>query len=214
MLGRRSPSVPRIVAIGDSIIEGTGATENHGWIYLFAQQFRSDFELINNGEGGSTTEYWVRHLQADCIDLRPSIVILGIGTNDARYRPSINRSEVPLESFEKNLSWILKTIRRKTSARILVSGQTPVLDKYANPYKDDKSHIRNLQPPYEHAIYQATAREGVLYFDNFARWLSHGEDFIERSLADGLHPNNAGHAEIARYAHYFFLLHSDAQGPS
>ena len=156
--------------------------------------------LINNGRGGYTISQLQKRLHRDCIDHQPDVVILGVGVNDSRFRPSQLGAETPIEQYRAGLGEILRTIGEKTGAKIIVSGQVPVIDGLVDPYKEDKHYRRILQIEYERELHNASVQYQALFIDNFARWLERGEEFINSHLEDGLHPNTLGHRDIATYA--------------
>ncbi|HLL29309.1 MAG TPA: GDSL-type esterase/lipase family protein [Xanthobacteraceae bacterium] len=207
-----SPTI-RIVSIGDSVIAGKCADPNRGWVDIFARELshnQSTIKLINNGRGGSTIAEIRRRLQKDCIDQKPDVVILGIGVNDSRFRPSQSAAETPIEKFRAGLDGILFAIREKTRAKIIVAGQVPVIDRLVDPFKDDKHYRRASQLEYERELHEASVQYQALFIDNFTRWVERGEEFIRSHLEDGLHPNNAGHRDIAAHAGHLYDAHFEA----
>src|SRR5882672_2742763 len=133
----KTSSLPfRIVAIGDSVIEGKAADPHCGWVDLFSSQLYAEptlVQLINRGRGGCTVSLLRARLYQDCIAHDPDLVVVGVGVNDSRHRPSRSGPETPIGQFRYELEQILSTLKEKTSADILVPGQVPVIDRLVNP---------------------------------------------------------------------------------
>lgn len=194
---------PRVVAIGDSIIKGTGAPRGRGWVSLLTRKLNSHgrpYVLVNLAEGGSNAETIHAEMVEECCSLNPRIIILGIGVNDSRFRPSLHRHEIPIGKFREVLTKSLEKIRQRTAAKILVSGQTPVIDRLVSPYKKDKYYRRAWQAPYEGILSELARRYKATYLDNFHHWVDEGERFIQDHTTDGLHPNSLGHLALASWA--------------
>ncbi|MCS6779414.1 MAG: SGNH/GDSL hydrolase family protein [Geminicoccaceae bacterium] len=79
----------RIVALGSSSTEGTGASRpEHAWparleAILDARFPKDEVEVVNRGKGGETAAQNLARLEADVIRLAPDLVIWQVGTNDA-----------------------------------------------------------------------------------------------------------------------------------
>ena len=69
-----------IVAIGDSLVEGVGATAGHDFVSLLSQKIA--IPITNLGVGGDTSSQVLARLD-EALDLKPHIVILLVGGNDA-----------------------------------------------------------------------------------------------------------------------------------
>lgn len=199
-----------IVAIGDSIVEGKAATNHRGWVAMLGKYLttrRKAVRIFNRGLGGDDILGLRRRLTRDCIRYRPDLILVGIGVNDSRYRPSLGRHQTPLRRFEAVVRECLTRLAAETEAQIVVSGQIPVIDAMLNPYKKDKYYCRRYQRAYEKILFRCASDCHVPFLDNFARWTSRGEKFIADHSDDGLHPNNLGHEELAGYAYEFLRLH-------
>ncbi|MBC8228716.1 hypothetical protein H8E77_04100, partial [bacterium] len=83
-----------IVAIGDSITQGDTQftllehrnTIQGGWVTRLRNRlqeyFPDEYEVINRGINGDNVQGVLNRLNRDVISKQPSIVIIGIGTND------------------------------------------------------------------------------------------------------------------------------------
>jgi lysophospholipase L1-like esterase len=209
MFGRKQKSPFVVVAIGDSLIEGKSATENRGWVQLFAANLQAEvgqIELHNLGDGGDNIFAAKKMFESKWRGQKADLCILGIGVNDSRYRPSMESSEVPIRGFRRELASLIRKLKRCSRGSVIVSGQVPVIDRLTDPYKEDKHYRRSLQINYERALWEIAQAEEVHFLDHFVRWSAFGDQFIEEHLADGLHPNDAGHEDLSRYALEYFKL--------
>ena len=194
----------RLVAIGNSIIRGTADTEKGGWVERSVTRLHKTYpklSLIKKGVGGDTTKKVLDRIYPDCIDLKPDLVIVGVGVNDSRRRKSLgNVTEISEKNFHRNLKQIISIINKKSKAKIILSGMVPV-DERAGSYKPDKTHHRKDQIQFEKIIKKISKKHKLLYLNFFDEWLSYGEDTITALLDDGLHPTSEGHEQMAEYAY-------------
>lgn len=100
--------IKRVLFIGDSITDGSWGHDcagspsaerdttdlnhiyGHGYMYLCAAELQSlypedDIKFFNRGISGHTLKMMADRWEADCIDLRPDLVSVLIGTNDVEY---------------------------------------------------------------------------------------------------------------------------------
>lgn len=90
-----------IVAFGDSLVFGTGATEGKNFVSLLSGMIGKPIE--NLGVPGDTTEMGLAHIDA-VIRKHPSVVLLLLGGNDSLHR-------VPREQTFKNLDSIVSRLQ-------------------------------------------------------------------------------------------------------
>lgn len=156
-----------IVAVGDSIVVGTGATSGNGFVSVLEDWI--NLPIINEGVGGDTTQDVLDRLESDVLAHDPDIVILHVGGNDILQ--GIDQ-EVTLENLEE----IITTIQ-DTGARVVFLG----------------SHGEIFQFNYEEEYQQLAEETGAFYVPNVLRGILGNPD----RLADPIHPNNRGHRLIA-----------------
>ena len=70
-----------MVILGDSLSAGTGAAKGEGFVDLLQQ--RLGVEIVNRGIPGNTTAQGLARLDKDVLSLKPSLVIVELGGNDA-----------------------------------------------------------------------------------------------------------------------------------
>jgi acyl-CoA thioesterase I len=105
------PKNPTIVAFGDSLVEGVGASKGND---LFTQLGkRIGRPIVNLGVGGNTTADGVARMNA-VTKLNPGLVILVLGGNDTLRR-------IPVETTEANLRTLITTFQ-STGAVVMFLG--------------------------------------------------------------------------------------------
>lgn len=172
-LGARPPVAARptagttIIAFGDSLVEGRGASPGHDFVSLLARRVRT--RIINAGRSGDTTRAALDRLQQDVLSRDPKIVIVLLGGNDFLRG-------VPVEDTFRNLQTIVERIRARGAAVIVVGVSVGLL---SDPYADE---------------YRAVARRtsAGLVPDILDGLLGNGQ-----LMADSIHPNDRGYAIIA-----------------
>ena len=166
-----------IVAMGDSLTEGFGVSEDEAYPALLEYHLRSAgyrFRVINTGVSGETSSGALSRISW-MLKLKPDIVILETGANDGL------RGVDPAVT-EENISKILG-ILAEHDVTVVLAGMRMVV---------------NLGKPYTDAfegIYPALAKRfGVVYMPFFLENIA-GDPSL--NLGDGIHPNPAGYKIIA-----------------
>lgn len=125
---------------GDSITDaGRNREDIHnlgvGYPFYAARNLQQDypqfdFEFINLGISGNQTMDLVQRLDEDFIQIQPDIVSILIGINDVWHHAE-DRSWIDDQLFEDRYRTVLKTIKEKTSAKIMMMEPflIPVEDK-------------------------------------------------------------------------------------
>jgi acyl-CoA thioesterase-1 len=156
-----------IVAFGDSLVEGRGATPGHDFVSVLSR--RLGVPIINAGRSGDTAGAALSRLDHAVLAQNPRVVIVLLGGNDFLRR-------VPREETFGHLATIVERIRRRGAAVVLV-GVTVGL----------------LRDPYG-AEYEALARRtsAGLVPDILDGIIGHAD-----RMSDAIHPNDQGHQMIA-----------------
>lgn len=172
-----SPGEKRVVFFGDSITAG--------WPL---DQFFPGRPYLNRGIGGQTTSQALVRFRQDVIDLKPSAVVILLGTNDIAG----NTGAISVGDIERNLTSMAELARAHHIA-VVFSSVTPVHD-----YTPESEIAFPLRPP---ATIRALndwlkaycAEGGGTYLDYFSAMVD-PSGLLRRELAlDGLHPNHAGY---------------------
>lgn len=153
----------------------------------------TEFEFINLGISGNRTGQLFDRLYKDAIELGPDVISILIGINDIWHRYSSEPVSTYDEQIELNYRLILKELRAKTNAKIMILAPF-LLDC------DDKENIREdlktLLP-----IVRKLAEE---FADVYLPLDKHFEEALKTMPApryysgDGVHPNEKGAAFIGK----------------
>lgn len=182
------------VAIGDSTVEGVGATASDlNYVGRLHERLRAVYptaRVVNLGTGGATSADVLRRQLDRAIELRPHLVTLSIGPNDITTR-------VPVAAYERNLDTILGRLRRETAA-VAVVNLIPDLA---------------VTPRFRaHRERDAVARQTVVFNEALERrGRAYGAEMVDLYVAsqrevpvrpeligaDGYHPSDAGYARWA-----------------
>jgi len=114
-------SKPTIVVLGDSISAEYGLPRDTGWVSLMRQRLSSeriDYNVANASISGDTTSGGRARLPALMQRLKPAIVIVELGANDALRG-------VPLGTTEDNLRTIIKEAQQGHAQVLLIGMYVP-----------------------------------------------------------------------------------------
>jgi acyl-CoA thioesterase I len=114
-------SKPTIVVLGDSISAEYGLPRDTGWVSLMRQRLSSeriDYNVANASISGDTTSGGRARLPALMQRLKPSVVIVELGANDALRG-------VPLSTTEDNLRTIIEQAQQGHAKVLLVGMYVP-----------------------------------------------------------------------------------------
>lgn len=136
----RAPTLPRlsphdvILAFGDSLTHGTGASEETAYPAVLATL--SGHTVINAGVPGDTTATGLQRLPAVLAEYKPRLVLLCLGGNDMLRQQ-------PAATTENNLRLLVQTIRASGAEVVLIAVPEPKLfggapDFYARVARDMK----------------------------------------------------------------------------
>ncbi|MGU7780411.1 arylesterase [Burkholderia sp. PU8-34] len=112
---------PVIVVLGDSLSAEYGLPRDTGWVALLRQRLateRIDYSVANASVSGDTTSGGRARLPAVLQRLKPSIVVVELGANDALRG-------VPLATTERNLREIVADAQRAHAKVVLVGMYVP-----------------------------------------------------------------------------------------
>ena len=169
----RAPTLPRlgphdvIVAFGDSLTHGTGASEETAYPAVLASL--SGRTVINAGVPGDTTASGLQRLPAVLAEYQPRLVLLCLGGNDMLHQQ-------PAAAIESNLRRLVQTIRASGADVVLIGVPEPRLfggapDFYARIARD-------LQLPLEQDAFNDVLKDA-------------------RLKSDPVHANAAGYRQVA-----------------
>jgi lysophospholipase L1-like esterase len=156
-----------IIAFGDSLVEGRGASEGRDFVSLLSR--RLGLPIVNAGRSGDTTGTALSRLESDVLSRNPRIVIVLLGGNDFLRR-------VPTEVAFGNLATIVERIRQQGSAVLLVGVGVGL---FTDPYQEE---------------YEGLARRtsSGLVPDVLDGVFGHAD-----LMSDSIHPNDRGYEIVA-----------------
>ena len=120
----RAPTLPKlgphdvILAFGDSLTHGTGASEETAYPAVLAAL--SGHEVVNAGVPGDTTATGLQRLPGVLAEYRPRLVLLCLGGNDMLHGE-------PASVIENNLRLLVQTIRASGAEVVLIGVPEPRL---------------------------------------------------------------------------------------
>lgn len=169
--------------------------------------------VINAGVGGNTTRLAFDRFEDDVLAHRPQLVIIQFGLNDQAFDhwrdPPAKASRVVVAEYIEHLRHFVLAVREQGGEAILMTPNAMVWtdslkQKYGRlPYDVNSANGLNvLLHQYVQAMRQLAQEEGTALVDIFAiyqqKLASEGVAGLERLLLDGMHPNDDGHALVAR----------------
>lgn len=186
-----------ICVFGDSIAYGAW-DDRGGWVdrlraYLHAETLRSCFQsyyfLYHLGIPGNTTADVLLRLPSEAKGREPHVIIFAIGINDSRWRKPDHVPHVEESLFRKNISELIRTARR-FAPHIVFIGLTPVDESKTMPF-DPGCYFENERIGRYNSMIREIAADENVFFLEVSGALAPASD-----LADGLHPNRAGHEKL------------------
>lgn len=156
-----------ILAFGDSLTYGTGASEAESYPAVLAQLINRN--VVRSGVPGETTEGGLARLDGVLDEHRPALVILSLGGNDMLRK-------VDEAVVRDNLRRIIQSIRARGAAVVLFGVPKPSLGAGAPEFYAELA--KEFGIPYEGKVVAS-----VLY--------SPGEK------SDPIHPNARGYRRMA-----------------
>ena len=169
---RPLPAGSVVVALGDSITHGVGASEQSAWPANLARL--SSWQVLNAGVSGDTSAQALARLSALLREYKPALVIVSIGGNDFLRRQ-------PSSTTRANIAAILRTVKESGSRAVLIGVPKPTVGAALGVFSD-------------HELYEELAKEHGAPLLSSA-W----GDVIKysRLMSDQIHPNAVGYAEFA-----------------
>jgi lysophospholipase L1-like esterase len=200
----------RVLVFGDSITQGYWAIE-HGWVdrvrmYYDGRQIedldgRDEPTIFNLGISADNSQNILLRIKNELIvrsrenhKVKP-IVLIQIGINDSSEGDARPSGHVDIKEYRTNLSQIVESIAEE-SFKIIFIGSSSCDESLTTPVGWGEYYYTNENiKRYEDAMKSVAEETGVKFvpvFDEFKKYVDAGEDL----LADGLHPNDAGHELI------------------
>ncbi len=157
---------------------------------LRATAGRAGLSVQNRGVSGDNVSDLLGRWQRDCLELRPDVLSLLIGTNDAGQMAS--RGRKALDFIDGYDALIAQTVATLPDCRLVL------LEPFALPVNADmEQHCVRLAPFRDH-VRASAARLGAVFVPLQQAFDEASGGHPERWIYDGIHPTAAGHWLIAQ----------------
>jgi lysophospholipase L1-like esterase len=175
------------VALGDSTGAGVGAREGGYVARLFKRilKLRPGSQLTNLCISGATTSDVMRMQLDQAVTVKPQLVTVGVGINDIGHG-------VSMEQFSTNYEEILRTLRHKTDAAIVVTNIPDISSAPSLP-PSIRTEYQNTIMRFNQRLEEVATRYGVVIFDIYRGTQKELPSHPEYFSADGFHPSDQGY---------------------
>ena len=174
----RGEEIKKIILLGDSITEGYGVSRDQAYPTLVQKRFDADglhIRVVNAGISGSTSASAPSRVSWQ-LKQKPELVVLALGANDGLRG-------LPVRELEKNLARAIE-LCQKAKVRVMLAGMR-VPPNLGETYAKDFA-----------AVYQKLIRKYSIPGIDFL--LKDVGGVAELNQSDGIHPNEKGHAIVAK----------------
>ena len=182
------------VALGDSTVEGVGATSPAATYpaRLFAR-LRAIYPragVINLGVGGATSADVVNNQLERAVLMRPKLVTLSVGPNDIT-------DHVPVEEYEANVSTIFRRFADVTGTVVVVNllPDLSVTPRFRG--RENEREVARLTVEFNAALTRQAQLYAVEVVDLYKPSQVEVPRRPELLAADGYHPSDLGYARWA-----------------
>lgn len=191
----------KIACIGNSITYGYGLSSPSTQSYPSKLQdlLGSEYEVHNFGVSARTLlkrgdrPYWNESAYSQALNLQPDIVIIMLGTNDAK----LNTNWTPhKDEFKSDYQSMIRAFEGLASnPKVWICQIVPA---YQTIWEISDATIKNEVNP---KIKEVSEEEGFGLLDMYSAMSNKANMF----LSDGIHPNATGAEEMANYIHQVLL---------
>ena len=197
----RSAALPRdhqvsilYVALGDSTVEGIGATSPAtNYVTRLHARLRAVYPragVINLGVGGATSADVVRDQLDRAILMRPKLVTLSVGPNDIT-------GHVPVAEYEENVGAIFRRLTGEIGAVVVVNLLPDLAVTPRFHGREGEREVAKLTIDFNAALTRQGRRYGVEVVDLYKPSQVEVPRQPELLAADGYHPSDLGYARWA-----------------
>jgi len=165
-----------IVAFGDSLTAGLGVSAEESYPALLARRLKTEgwtYRVVNAGVSGDTTAGGLRRVDW-ALRLKPDIVIVELGTNDALRGQDLSATRANLEQVVARF--------QSAGVRVLVAGMR-LPPNYGRRYGDE----------FQRLFEEVARTRGVTLMPFFLEGVG-GNPRLNQS--DGLHPTPEGYRVV------------------
>lgn len=183
----------RMVFFGDSITDQRIYTR-YVMDYFSTHHSGEDITFRNAGWGGDTAPRALERLQRDVLSLKPTVVSICLGMNDAEYRAF---DKPTYDRYIQNMKSIISELK-KAGVKVVVL--TPgCVDPDANP---DKRGYNDTLERFANGIKELAGQDSLPVYDIHSLMMevqtkAKLDDSRFTMIPDSVHPNGPGHALMA-----------------
>jgi lysophospholipase L1-like esterase len=160
-----------IVAFGDSLIQGVGATEGNDFISVLSSKIGEP--IVNLGHSGDTTGDGLNRIN-EIDKYNPKVVILLLGGNDYLKK-------VPIDETRKNLASIIENIQSRGSIVLLLGVRGGIINDL---YSDEFINLKNIY----HTAYVSNILDGLLGNTSYMSDSVHPNNIGYGMIAERIYP--------------------------
>lgn len=178
------------VAIGDSTVEGIGASHSSkscpSLVFQKIKKDKKEAVFYNLGKGGAKVRDVVESQLARTIELKPNLITISVGGNDLHRRTR-------LKYFEKDFLHLIKTLKEKTDAEIIISNipdvsLLPTLSIFVK-------YLSKFMTGRLNRVINKHARQfKCILIDLYDGSRIHSKKYADLISSDGFHPSDKGYA--------------------
>lgn len=169
-----------ILVVGDSLSAEYGITRGKGWVALLAAKLRAerpDVNVMNASISGDTTAGGRARLPALLNQVRPVMVVIELGANDALRG-------LDLASTQKNLEAMIQASHEVNARVVLVGMQIP--PNYGPDYSTQFSVM----------FHQVAKRNNISLVPFFLKGIADAPDAANQFQPDRIHPREEAHPRM------------------
>jgi acyl-CoA thioesterase I len=182
------------VALGDSTVEGIGATRSElnyvGRLYARLREVYPNARVENLGVGGATSVDVLARQLDRAVALAPDLVTLSVGPNDITER-------VPLADYSRNIDAIFGRLASQTRAVLVVNllPDLAVTPRFRGHEAEAVVGRRSIE--FNAALTRLAKHHGVVIVDLYEPSRREVPARPELMAGDGYHPSDVGYARWA-----------------
>ena len=192
----------KVACVGDSITEAFGREDSRSYPGVLGTLLGNEYEVKNFGQGGATLlkkgdkPYTDLDLYTQSLEYKPDIVLIMLGTNDAKTNNWVDGKK---DTFRDELIALINSYRALESHPIVYLMTSPTVFNNGN-YNIDTEFIKEVV-----AIQREVAQElECPVIDMHSITADKGYYF-----PDNIHPNAEGYAYLARQINNVLLNNAD-----
>ena len=186
-----------IGVIGDSISHGFFDNEDLGWVArlskLLIKNTGEEYIFNNMSQFGDNIADAYHRVLYEVASRHFDLLLISLGANDIRRRNNSN-SELDFSSGARQMYWQkFLDFLQKTGAKIVVTDLLPVIE---TRYGEDAGLTRKNADvvAYNRQLKKLCNENNITFFERHDNWKTKD---LASLYQDALHPNSAGHQQIA-----------------